>query len=138
MPRRIFTFNAYVFLISLLLLSACRTEGGIQIVETALLEDATEGYGPYQISVRLSGGRSIDGVALYWQRPGAEQTTRVAMTPMGNVELGFVANIEAPLSLGEDGSTTRTPFALGTRLTYWVQVESEGDILRALVEVLDE
>ncbi len=103
--------------------TGCRTEGEVFVAEVTLVGDATEGYGPYEVSARLQGRRALERATLYWTVDGMEEPTAVPMSRAGDA---ISALIEAPVTLDEEGLETRAPFALGTTVRYWIEVQAAG------------
>ncbi len=117
----------FLFLLACLaVLGGCRSEADTFVAEATLIGDATEGYGPYEVVARARGGREITSARLHWQVVGDDSVQQVFMTSLDSDPLAVRGAITAPVGTTAQGETTREPFVLGTRIQYWVRVESAG------------
>jgi hypothetical protein len=132
--------NRLVLVYGLVLaLSGCRAESDTFIAEVSLVGDPTEGYGPYQVVVRTHGDRAVKRATLRWGVEGTGEEWTTFMRPSSSDESLRSALIWAPTRTDVDGVAYREPFVLGTRIHYWVRVESqEGVVARAPLEAPDE
>ena len=120
--------NILLFLALVTVLTGCRSEGDTFIAEATLVSDATEGYGPYEVVVRGHGHRALTSATLHWTVVGGSGAT-VFMTPLGSDDLARRGGISPPVRQDAEGRTLREPFTLGTRIQYWVRLESATGVV---------
>ncbi len=126
---------ASLMLAMMVALSGCRTEGEVFIVETSLVGNPQEGYGPYEVDIRLNGTRPVDRVQLFWQLDGQGEVFDTDASDNGGVEQSYRAQIKPTFRIGDDGLVELIPFALGTRVSYWVTATSaDGSVTSAPIE----
>ncbi|MEL6182597.1 MAG: IPT/TIG domain-containing protein, partial [Myxococcota bacterium] len=110
-------------LLLVLTVVGCRTEGEPFAIETSLVTDAVEGYGPYEVTVRTSGVRAIDRVNLHWVTPSGG----TYVLPMSETTPGvWVNSIRGERRNTEEGIAL-PPFVHGSRIRYWIEVQPAAD-----------
>lgn len=109
----------------LLWLAAACQEAPAQITDVVLVGDATEGYGPYQITARLNRAAQSGDMVLRWSAEPSGQQGEVLMRPISADRATWSGAMEAP-EQADAGETQRPPFPLGTTFSYWIEYRAAG------------
>lgn len=125
--------------LALFALMSCRTEGELFIAEASLISDATEGFGPYQVDIQIQSRRAVRDVSLFWRTQDMDTFTRGLVTKSPGDLLHYRGTIAPLETLDDEGLTTREPFALGTRVQWFVTAFDANDaVAQAPFEAPDE
>lgn len=123
-------FWSLLLALTLALSVGCRTEGETFIVEATLIQNATEGYGPYEVLVHTRGLRPVETATLFWRTEALGERSAPLRRLAGAPE-SWSGVIEAPEFSVDDARVQQVPFPLGTRVDYWVVLDS-GDGSKAV------